>query len=731
MSIPNPGTDGTPKFLHSEDPALIERWVKAENRPGFSIYDCPNPLKPGAARHGKDSLAAIEEIFCDIDFKSIVETAEQVDEKLAQLLLTPSLLVDSGHGRHPRYRLKEKIPYDDPHFDRACIVQEKLIVYFAADPQVRPWSLLRRPGTLNSKHEPHVLCQVVQQGVAVDLTELEELCDLVEGAPLLTRKPPPEGNGHDHTEGEPRLGPVDVPAELATIVDGASANRVQCRVIASLLRKGEHPGDVLERVVDATLAQVDGWTREAEVAAVTERIISAYKNLLLKDYDPSTGIIPDWLPGEFHAAWIERLQAGRRPSVYHATHIGWHIRSFGPKTSNSRSKPGAGPSSGPYQQAKTKVLELRPFRAFDVATLPPRSWLYGKHYQRKTVSLTAGPGGMGKSSQDLVEAVAMTTARSLLGEQPEVRLRCWYHNGEDTAQEIDRRIAAICQYYDIPQTELEGWLWSTSGDEFPLRVAKGYANLEINTTLIQQMCDQISGKEIDVAFFDPLVTLHSVSEIDSGKMDAVVRQFQGIAAETDCAVELTHHVRKPAAGAESDYDVHDIRGVAAITDAVRAARVLNRMNEKDAEAAGCGEIERLSRFRVDKAKGNYSPAQAAVWRQFVNVELINGDDVGVVAAWDFPGQGRQTPEKDAADRKAEQIFLLLLDKLAAQGINVTAAPGPTHAPAKLAKEKEAKDARVSKAALSAAMSRLFDAGRIRSESYGRADRNSRRIVACK
>lgn len=155
------------------------------------------------------------------------------------------------------------------------------------------------------------------------------------------------------------------------------------------------------------------------------------------------------------------------------------------------------------------------------------------------------------------------------------------------------------------------------------------------------------------------------------------------------------------------------------------------MNERDAEAAGCGEVERLSRFRVDRAKGNYSPAQAATWRQFINVRLINDDEVGVVAPWNFPGQGAPTPEKDAADRKAEQMFLHLLDKLMAQGINVTAAPGPTHAPAKFFKEQEAKDAKISKAALAAAMGRLFDAGRIRSEPYGRSDRNSRRIVACK
>jgi hypothetical protein len=336
---------------------------------------------------------------------------------------------------------------------------------------------------------------------------------------------------------------------------------------------------------------------------------------------------------------------------------------------------------------------------------------------------------MGKSSNDMVEAIAMATCRNLLGEQPEERLRIWYHNGEDPRDEIDRRLVAICQHYKILQQELQGYLWTTSGTEFPLRVAKGYAELKIDTVLVHEISAAIDENQIDVAIFDPLVTLHSVSEVDTVKMDTVIRTFAGIADGNDCAIEIAHHVRKPAAGTNNDYDVHDIRGVAAITDAVRAARVLNRMNEKDAESAGCGEAERLSRFRVDRAKGNYSPACVATWRQFINVELVNGDEVGVVAPWDFPGQGTPSPEKDAADRKAEQVFLQLLDKLTAQGVSVNASSGPASAPARFAKEKEAREAKISKAALAAAMSRLFEAGRIRTEPYGRSDRSSRKLVA--
>ena len=488
---------------------------------------------------------------------------------------------------------------------------------------------------------------------------------------------PPGGNG---TTAEREA--VEVAAEIETIADGASANAVQVRIIPSLLRKGEHPQDVLEYVVDATMEMAArhglAWTREAEVKAVIRRILSGYNNLLLADYDPATGVIPSWLPGEFHEKWIALLEAGRKPA-FGFNRGGFYLRSTGQEhaaEAASVGAPSAGASAsgsandkaGAKSKTSTKkpaVLELLPFTPFDVATLPPRSWLYGKHYQRCTVALTAGPGGMGKSSLDMVEAIAMATCRNLLGEQPEARLRVWYHNGEDPRDEINRRLAAICQHYRIPTARVAGLSLdhirdrvSAAGSQglhqFGSRRCAGTADFRGH----QRQPDRCR-------HLDPLVTLHSVSEVDSGKMDTVVRLFAGIADENDAAIEIAHHVRKPAAGSNSDYDVHDIRGVAAITDAVRAARVLNRMNEKDAEAAGCSEVERLSRFRVDRAKGNYSPAQAATWRQFANIELINGDEVGVVAQWNFPGQGEQTPEKAAADQKAERMFLQLLDKFAA------------------------------------------------------------------
>jgi hypothetical protein len=77
----------------------------------------------------------------------------------------------------------------------------------------------------------------------------------------------------------------------------------------------------------------------------------------------------------------------------------------------------------------------------------------------------------------MVEAVAMASARKLLGEQPNERLRVWYHNGEDPRSEIDRRLYAICRHYGLKQQDIEGHLFVTSGNDFPLRVARGYTTL--------------------------------------------------------------------------------------------------------------------------------------------------------------------------------------------------------------------------------------------------------------
>ena len=125
-------------------------------------------------------------------------------------------------------------------------------------------------------------------------------------------------------------GPVDIDAAFAAMAyeskGGNGVNATVCRVIPSLLRKAEHPDDVLARVVDEVMrvAKRQGlqWNRQEETKLTVKRILSAYHNLLLKDYEPVKEEVPGWLPGDFHLPWAEALAATGRP------HFGCNARGF-------------------------------------------------------------------------------------------------------------------------------------------------------------------------------------------------------------------------------------------------------------------------------------------------------------------------------------------------------------------------------------------------------------------
>ena len=160
----------------------------------------------------------------------------------------------------------------------------------------------------------------------------------------------------------------------------------------------------------------------------------------------------------------------------------------------------------------------------------------------------------------------MSLARDLLGTE-ELRhpLRVWYHNGEDPEDEINRRIAAICIHFELDEQEVRKNLYVTCGLDMPIKVARGATEVKLDKALIGEITARIGDHSIDVAIFDPLVTVHSTSELLAATMDPVIREAFGfIANETNSAVELAHHTRKKAPG-QDEYTAAAPRGVKNIT----------------------------------------------------------------------------------------------------------------------------------------------------------------------
>jgi hypothetical protein len=152
------------------------------------------------------------------------------------------------------------------------------------------------------------------------------------------------------------------------------------------------------------------------------------------------------------------------------------------------------------------------------------------------------------------------------------------------------------------------------------------------------------------------------------------------------------------------------------------------MSDKDAQDLNILDHERARYFRVDKAKGNNSPAAKAVWRQFHNIELPNGDEVGVVMAWDYPGQGAGTAETAEAERVADHVFMQVLRRFVLTGRIASDRTGKNYAPTLFAKEPEARGAKINKVMLENAMRRLFHVGKIRAIDEGPGGRSVHKIV---
>jgi hypothetical protein len=292
-----------------------------------------------------------------------------------------------------------------------------------------------------------------------------------------------------------------------------------------------------------------------------------------------------------------------------------------------------------------RTITFTPYVWREPATLPMRRWLYGKHYIRKFLSATMAAGGLGKSSLDLVEAIAMASMINLLGVPVPERLRVanW---GEDPAEEIERRVAAILKHFKIPREKIEGWLFVDSFRNQPLRVAsleKGEIVFPDADALTRALIES----RIDVLILDPFVKTHGVSENDNAAIDSVARKLNDIAETADCSIELAHHVRKASNFGRAEVTADDGRGAGSLKDAARCVRVMNRMTPDEATAAQVKEKDRKRYFRVDDdGKANMTaPAEAATWFKLISVPLENdvanpngqGDEIGVVTSWQLPG----------------------------------------------------------------------------------------------
>ena len=229
---------------------------------------------------------------------------------------------------------------------------------------------------------------------------------------------------------------------------------------------------------------------------------------------------------------------------------------------------------------------------------------------------------------------------------------------------------------------------------------------KVETTSLYQQIFQAAGdikpKNISV---DTLSRAFAGNEIDRTQVYAFASHMQALAMVAEGSVTVLSHpsLQGMASGT-------GLSGSTAWHGAFRFRQYLTSVKPIDGEQPD-NDLRELQ-FK----KNQYGPLGENVVLRWRNGLFL-------------PEPGLSSLDKIARESKAEEIFIDLLKRLSAEGRNISHhANSNTYGPAIFAKEAEAKKIRLGKSELEAAMRRLFEAGKIRVETYGPPSKSYSRLV---
>ena len=334
---------------------------------------------------------------------------------------------------------------------------------------------------------------------------------------------------------------------------------------------------------------------------------------------------------------------------------------------------------------------------------PPREWAVLDRFPLRNVALLSGEGAVGKSILLMQLGAAHVLGKDWLSTLPELGAFL-YLNAEDEEDELHRRLAAIARHYGASLAELKGdvHLISLAGKDAVLGYPERNGLIK-PTLLFHKLTEAARDIRPKLIGLDTSADIFAGNENDRSQVRQFIGLMRGMAIAANAAVIIATHPSLTGISSGSG-----VSGSTAWHNSVRARAYMRPVKADDDS-----EPDKDQRV-VEFMKSNYGPIAATVavrWRAGVFVTEPTGSG---------------SLEKIAADAKAEETFLQLLNRFTEQGRNVSDKKNsPTYAPAAFAAEGNG----ISKASMLAAMHRLFAATKIRVDNYGRPSRPYSRIFA--
>ncbi|HQQ57310.1 MAG TPA: DNA-primase RepB domain-containing protein, partial [Mesotoga sp.] len=147
-----PGTVPETKFISIVEisPETVRKLIEKGERARKNVYFGVGARNKKAGK--KEDIGYISTAWLDIDEKDGISKGEAV-KLLREWQHKPSYIIDSGHGIHAYWFLREPI-FEPPEFERIEIINKALAVHFNGDKQASNYAQpMRLPGSLNVKRE--------------------------------------------------------------------------------------------------------------------------------------------------------------------------------------------------------------------------------------------------------------------------------------------------------------------------------------------------------------------------------------------------------------------------------------------------------------------------------------------------------------------------------------------------------------------------------------------------